>query len=47
MILEKVRISAVTGLFVQDAKAVELRNVKITTQKGEPLKVTDAEVKTS
>jgi polygalacturonase len=47
VLLEGVRIKAKTGMTVQDAKAVELRDVQITPQKGEPLTVREAEVKTT
>lgn len=45
VLVDQVRIKAKTGMNVQDAKAVELRDVQIVPQKGEPLIVTDAEVK--
>jgi polygalacturonase len=44
--LENVRVNANTGMTVQDAKNVFLRNVRIVPQKGEPLKMVSAEVKT-
>ena len=44
--LENVRVNANTGMTVQDAKHVEMRNVRIVPQKGEPLKVVNAEVST-
>jgi polygalacturonase len=47
VLFDNVRIKAKTGLTVQDAKAVELRDVQITPQKGEPLTVREAEVKTT
>lgn len=46
LVLENVRIAANTGLTVRDARAVELRDVRIAPQKGEPLTRTRAEVKT-
>ena len=47
VLMENVRVRAKTGMTVQDAKAVELRDVQITPQKGEPLTVREAEVKTT
>jgi polygalacturonase len=47
VLLDNVRIKADGGMTIQDAKAVELRDVRIMPQKGEPLTVTDAEVKTT
>ncbi|SRR6266498_140759 len=47
VLLNKVRIKADSGMIIQDAKAVELRDVQISPQKGEPLTITDAEVKTT
>ena len=47
VLLENVRIKSKTGMTVQDAKAVELRDVQITPQKGDPLTVREAEVKTT
>lgn len=47
ILLDEVRINAKTGMTVQDAKAVELRSVNITAQKGEPLTVREAEVKST
>jgi len=44
--LENVRVNANTGMIVQDARNVSLRHVQIVPQKGEPLKVVGAEVKT-
>jgi polygalacturonase len=46
VILENVRVNANTGMTIQDAKNVSMRNVRIVPQKGEPLKVVSAEVKT-
>jgi polygalacturonase len=46
VILENVRVNADTGMTIQDAKNVSLRNVHIVPQRGEPLKVVSAEVKT-
>ncbi|MFL6227399.1 MAG: glycoside hydrolase family 28 protein [Pyrinomonadaceae bacterium] len=47
VLLENVRITAKTGMTIQDANAVELRGVQITPQKGEPVVVSHAEVKTT
>jgi polygalacturonase len=47
VLLENVQIRAQRGLTIQDAKAVELRGVRVAAQKGEPLVVTHAEVKGS
>jgi polygalacturonase len=46
VLLDNVRVAAKSGMTIQDANAVELRAVRITPQKGEPLTVTHAEVKT-
>jgi polygalacturonase len=46
VMLENVRVNADTGMTVQDAKRVSMRNVRIVPQKGEPLKIVSAEVKT-
>jgi polygalacturonase len=46
-LLDNVSIKATSGMTIQDANAVELRDVRIMPQKGEPLTVTDAEVKTT
>ena len=46
VLIENVRINANTGMTVQDAKNVSMRNVRIVPQKGEPLRVVSAEVKT-
>jgi polygalacturonase len=45
--LENVRIRAKTGMRVQDAKDVALQNVQITPERGEPLVISNAEVKTA
>ena len=42
--LENVRVNANTGMTVQDARNVSLRNVRITPQKGDPWKIVSAEV---
>ena len=47
VLLDNVRISAKTGMIVQDARIVELRDVQITAQKGEALTIRDAEVKST
>ncbi|HKC65127.1 MAG TPA: glycoside hydrolase family 28 protein [Pyrinomonadaceae bacterium] len=47
ILMDSVRINARAGMTIQDAKAVELIDVQITAQKGEPLTVRDAEVKSS
>jgi polygalacturonase len=44
--LENVRVNANTGMTVQDARSVLFRNVHIVPQKGEPVKIVSAEVKT-
>ena len=46
VLLENVRVNAQSGMTVQDAKNVSMRNVKIIPQKGEPLKLVNADVKT-
>jgi polygalacturonase len=45
VLLSNVRIAAERGLTIQDANAVELRAGQITTQKGEPLTTSHADVK--
>jgi polygalacturonase len=45
VLLDHVRIKSKTGMKFQDAKSVELRDVQITPQTGEPLTIRDAEVK--
>ena len=45
VLLDNVRINANVGMTVQDAKNVRMRSVEIIPQKGEPLKVVNAEVK--
>ena len=45
VLLENVRVNAQSGMTVQDAKNVSMRNVKIVPQKGEPLKLVNADVK--
>jgi polygalacturonase len=45
LILENVSLSAPTGLTIRNAKNVELRNVKVTVQKGEPLILENAQVR--
>jgi polygalacturonase len=47
VLLEQVTIKAKSGLTVQDAKGVELREVKISPQIGEPVTIRYADVKTS
>jgi polygalacturonase len=47
LLLDNVKIKSGTGMTIQDAKAVELRGVQITPRTGEPMIVTDAEVKTT
>jgi polygalacturonase len=46
-LLDNVRIKAQSGMTVQDANPVELRDVQIVPQKGEPLTVTHSSVKTT
>ena len=46
VLLDNVRVNANVGLTVQDAKSVTLRNVQIVPQKGAPLTIVNAEVKT-
>ena len=43
--IENVRVNANTGMTVQDAKNVSMRNVRIVSQKGEPVRVVSADVK--
>jgi len=45
VVLENVRVNANTGMTVQDAKQVSLHKVRINSQKGQPLTVISAEVK--
>ena len=45
VLFENVRINSQKGMFVQDAKGVEFRNVEIRPAKGEPLFINSAEVK--
>src|SRR5438876_12042635 len=45
VLLDQVRINANTGMIVQDAKNVQMRNVEINPQKGEPFEMVNAEVK--
>ena len=45
VLLDHVRINASTGMTVQDAKNVKMRNVGINPQRGEPLTIVNAEVK--
>lgn len=47
VLLDNVHIRANTGLNIRDAKAVELRTVKIVPQRGEPVTVMNAEIKTT
>ncbi len=47
VLLDNVRVTAKSGMTVQDAKLVELRNVSITPQKGQPLTIISADVKTT
>jgi polygalacturonase len=47
LVLENVHISAPAGLTIRNAKAIELREVKIEVQKGEPLILKNAEVRKS
>jgi hypothetical protein len=47
LVLENVQISAPAGLTIRNAKAIELREVKIEVQKGEPLILKNAEVRKS
>jgi hypothetical protein len=46
VLLDNVRVTAKSGMTIQGAKAVELRAVRIAPQKGDPLTITHAEVKT-
>jgi polygalacturonase len=46
VLLDNVRIKAKTGMTIQDAKSVELRDLQIVPEKGEPLIVSHATVKT-
>ena len=45
VLLDNVDISAKTGMTVQDANGVELRNVKVKAEMGDPLTIRHAEVK--
>jgi polygalacturonase len=45
LVLENVRLSAPVGLTIRNAKSVELRQVGIEVQKGEPLILKSAEVR--
>jgi hypothetical protein len=47
LLLDNVHVRAKIGMIVRDAKGVELRDVQITAQKGEPLTIRDAEVKST
>jgi polygalacturonase len=44
IVLENVEITAVTGLSIGNAAGVQLKNVKVTTQKGEPFLLHNAKV---
>jgi polygalacturonase len=44
--LQNVRVTSGTGMTVQDAKGVEMQNVSIVPQKGQPLTIINAQVKT-
>ena len=44
VVLENVKISAPTGLSIRNAKGVQLKNVEVTAQSGQPLIVQDAQV---
>jgi polygalacturonase len=46
VMLENVRVNSTAGMIVQDATKVSLRKVLINSQKGEPLTVVSADVKT-
>jgi len=47
VLLDNVRINSTSGMILQDAKSVELRGVNIRPQKGQPLTVVNANVKTT
>jgi hypothetical protein len=48
VLLQNVTIDSVKGLTIRDAKGVELRDVEVTIEKkGDPIKFTDADVKTT
>jgi polygalacturonase len=44
VVWENVKLSADTGLLIRNAKAVRLKNVKITVQKGAPFRLENAQV---
>jgi len=46
VLLDNVRVNASVGMTVQDAKNVKLRNVEIVPQKGRPITIVNADVKT-
>jgi polygalacturonase len=47
VLIDNLRVAGTTGMTFQDAKAVELRDVVITAQKGKPLTINNAEVDTT
>ena len=47
VLLDNVSIKSKTGMIVQDARSVEFRGVHIVPQKGEPLTIAHADVKTT
>lgn len=47
VLLDNVRIKAKAGMIIQDAKSVELRDVQIIPEKGEPLTIAHASIKTT
>jgi polygalacturonase len=44
VVLENVKLSADTGLLIRNAKAIRLKNVKVTVQKGGPFTLENAQV---
>ena len=44
VVLENVKLSADTGLLIRNAKAIRLKNVKVTVQKGDPFTLENAQV---
>jgi polygalacturonase len=44
VVLENVKLSAETGLLIRNAKAIRLKDVKVTVQKGDPFTLENAQV---
>lgn len=47
LLLDNVKIKSTSGMIIQDAKAVEFRGGRITPETGEPMIITDAEVRST